>query len=94
MANGGIALSTTGLAGLSVTQVEPLVKWGMSGFPMPAPDPVIGVLAVGLMVAVHIIQKIVSRMIGDTDGDGIPAIHVPPDPVKTPVPVQPGVPNA
>lgn len=90
MANGtGIALTTTGIAGLGATQIEPLIKWFIDGCPAPVPDPVVGIMAVGVLMAVHILQKLISRLIGDKDGDGLPDVI---EPAATVVPAAAPIP--
>lgn len=67
-----ISIANSSLATLGATQVEPLIKWAAAGFPTPTPDPVIGILAVAVVAILHLLQKAVSRWIGDADGDGLP----------------------
>lgn len=70
MANGdGVSLMTSGGLTLGATQIEPLVKWMMLGHPSPAPDNVVAVIAVGVVLVLHMAQKIIS---------GRMAIKVPP----------------
>lgn len=50
----------TGGATITVATIEPLVRWGLTGFHQPMPDAVPGIVAALLFTAAHAVLNLIA----------------------------------
>lgn len=56
----------TGGATITVATIEPLVRWGLTGFHQPMPDAVPGIVAALLFTGVHALLNLLANRASKT----------------------------